>query len=57
MTGKAGEAQAVFDQLAAVGIDFEDVLVVLETEGVDKFKKSWDELVETVKGQMAAAGK
>ena len=57
VTGKAGEAQAVFDQLAAVGIDFEDVLVVLETEGVDKFKKSWVELVETVKGQMAAAGK
>jgi transaldolase len=56
VTGKAGEAQAVFDQLAAVGIDFDDVLVVLETEGVDKFKKSWAELVETVKGQMAAAG-
>ena len=44
VTGKAGEAQAVFDQLAAVGIDFDDVLVVLETEGVDKFKKSWLEL-------------
>jgi transaldolase len=56
VTGKAGEAQAVFDQLAAVGIDFDDVLVVLETEGVDKFKKSWAELVETVKRQMAAAG-
>ena len=57
VTGKADEAQAVFDQLAAVGIDFDDVLVVLETEGVDKFKKSWTELVETVKGQMAAAAK
>ena len=37
-----------FDQLAAVGIDYDDVFEVLETEGVDKFKKSWDELVETV---------
>jgi len=55
VTGKAAEAQAVFDQLAAVGIDFEDVLVVLETEGVDKFKKSWHELVATVEAQMAAA--
>ncbi|MBZ5739983.1 transaldolase [Nocardioides mangrovi] len=55
VTGKSGEAQAVFDQLAGVGIDFEDVLVVLETEGVDKFKKSWAELVETVKGQMDKA--
>ena len=52
VTGRAADAQQVFDQLAAVGIDFEDVLAVLETEGVDKFKKSWDELVETVQGQM-----
>ena len=40
-----------------VGIDFEDVLLVLEHEGVDKFKKSWTELVETVRGQMEKAGK
>ena len=52
VTGRSGDAQQVFDQLAEVGIDFDDVLVVLETEGVDKFKKSWDELVETVQGQM-----
>lgn len=56
VTGKVDEAQAVFDALAGVGIDFEDVLVVLETEGVDKFKKSWTELVETVEGQMEKAG-
>lgn len=55
VTGKADEARAVFERLAAVGIDFEDVLVVLETEGVDKFKKSWTELVETVEGQMEKA--
>ena len=35
--------------------DFDDVVKVLETEGVDKFKKSWDELVETVQGQMDQA--
>ena len=57
VSGKADEAQQVFDQLAAVGIDFEDVLVVLETEGVDKFKKSWTELTETVQGQMEKAAK
>ncbi len=54
VTGRADDAQQVFDDLASVGIDFDDVLVVLETEGVDKFKKSWDELVETVRGQMEA---
>jgi transaldolase len=52
VTGKADEAQALFDQLTAVGVDLDDVFVVLETEGVDKFKKSWIELLETVKGQM-----
>jgi len=56
VTGTAGEAQEVFDRLAGVGIDFDDVLLVLEHEGVDKFKKSWDELVETVTGQMEKAG-
>jgi transaldolase len=55
VTGRAADAQEVFDQLAAVGVDFDDVLVVLETEGVDKFKKSWTELVETVLGQMDQA--
>ncbi len=52
VTGKAAEAQALFDQLTEVGIDLDDVFEVLETEGVDKFKKSWLELLETVKGQM-----
>jgi transaldolase len=52
VTGRAELAQQVFDRLAAVGIDFDDVLDALEREGVEKFSKSWDELVETVKGQM-----
>jgi transaldolase len=55
VTGRAAEAQEVFDRLAAVGVDFDDVLQVLEHEGVDKFKKSWQELVETVSGQMEKA--
>ena len=41
--------------LAEAGIDYDDVIATLEQEGVDKFVKSWDELVETVRGQMDAA--
>lgn len=52
VTGRADLAQQVFDRLAAVGIDFDDVLDVLEREGVEKFSKSWAELVQTVEGQM-----
>ena len=55
VTGKAGEAQQVFDRLAQVGIDFDDVLAVLEREGVEKFEKSWQELVDTIEGQLEQA--
>jgi transaldolase len=36
------------DDLAAVGISYDDVVDVLEREGVEKFDASWAELVETV---------
>ena len=55
VTGKASEGRAILDRLVELGIDWEDVLVVLETEGVDKFKKSWTELLDTVTGQMEKA--
>ena len=46
---------AEIDALERVGIDLTDVFLVLEDEGVDKFEKSWTELLETVKGQLDAA--
>lgn len=55
VTGKGGDGRAILTRITELGVDWEDVLVVLETEGVDKFKKSWDELVETVQGQMDKA--
>ncbi|WP_418059035.1 transaldolase [Pimelobacter simplex] len=56
VTGQGAAAQQVFDRLTAAGIDLDDVFAVLETEGVDKFKTSWTELVATVEAQMAQAG-
>jgi len=55
VTGEREGAQAVFDELAAVGVDLDDVFLTIEHEGVDKFKKSWAELVDTVKKQMEQA--
>ncbi|MGB0100951.1 MAG: transaldolase [Nocardioides sp.] len=55
VTGKASEGRAILDRIVELGIDWEDVLLALESEGVDKFKKSWVELVETVSGQMEKA--
>ena len=57
VTGKAGEAQAVFDKLSAAGIDLPDVFRVLEEEGVEKFEKSWLELLDATQEQLDAAKK
>jgi len=50
-------AQQVMDDLKAVGIDYDDVIATLEQEGVDKFSKSWQELLDTVSEQMDSAKK
>jgi transaldolase len=57
VTTKYSHARKVMDDLAAVGVDYDDVIAVLEREGVEKFEKSWDELVETVRGQLESAQK
>jgi transaldolase len=57
VTGRAAEAQEVFDKLQAVGIDLTDVFVVLENEGVEKFVASWEELLEETKAQLDSAAK
>jgi transaldolase len=56
VSGTAAQAQAVFDDLAGLGIDIDDVFITLENEGVEKFEKSWDELLDSVRDQLAAAG-
>ena len=57
VSGKAGEAQGVFDKLSAVGVDLRDVFIVLENEGVEKFDASWSELLDETKAQLDAAAK
>jgi transaldolase len=55
ISGTAGAAQILFDRLAAIGIDLTDVFLTLENDGVDKFKKAWQELLDTTKTQLHAA--
>src|ERR687896_2276769 len=40
------EARQVFEQIAAAGIDYDDVVETLEREGVQKFADSFSELLE-----------
>jgi transaldolase len=57
VTGRAAEAQELFDKLEAVGVDLRDVFIVLENEGVEKFEASWHELLEATKAELDAASK
>jgi transaldolase len=48
------EAHRLFDQLAAVGVDYDDVVATLEKEGVEKFSASFAELLDGVKAKREA---
>lgn len=50
-------SQGVFDSLTAIGIDLEDVFTLLEDDGVMKFEKAWEELIEATQAQLDAAKK
>ncbi|SDG71791.1 transaldolase [Sinosporangium album] len=41
--------------LKEVGIDYDDVVTVLEDEGVEKFEESWVELLDTVEAELKKA--
>ena len=45
------EAHRVFERLAEVGVDYDDVVAVLEKEGVQKFSDSFAELLEGVRSK------
>jgi transaldolase len=57
VTGNIEDAQQVLDRLEDLGISYDDVIATLEKEGVDKFVKSWGQLVDTVKEHLENAGK
>jgi transaldolase len=53
------EAQRVFDELAAAGVDYDEVTETLEREGVEKFAASFEQLIQSLKEkreQLSAVG-
>ncbi len=46
--GRYHDARRVLDQLAAVGVDFDDVTEQLGREGLTKFEDSWNQLSTTI---------
>jgi transaldolase len=58
LTAGLDEARQVFADLAAAGIDYDDVTATLEAEGVQKFAESFDTLlagIEAKRGALAPA--
>ncbi|GLY81771.1 transaldolase [Actinoallomurus iriomotensis] len=52
--GRYDEARRHLTALKEAGVDYDDVVRVLEEEGVEKFEASWKELLDTVKGELEA---
>jgi len=52
ITGAYEGSRRLLDQLAAAGIDFDDVTEYLERDGLAKFEKSWGELGATVAAEL-----
>jgi transaldolase len=54
--GTYDASREYFERLAAAGVSYDDVVKVLEDEGVEKFAVSWNQLLETIKTEMTASG-
>ena len=51
--GTYDESRAVFASLEALGIGYDDVVQVLEDEGVSKFEVSWAEMLQTIANELS----
>jgi transaldolase len=50
--GHYAESQEVLDGLAALGVDYDDVVTTLEDDGVARFEAAWAELAEQLTGRL-----
>ena len=57
IAGSYDDARKVIDDLAGLGVGYDEVIEVLEAEGVQKFEDSYAQLAESVRGQLEAVGK
>jgi transaldolase len=48
LTDDVGQARQVLDQLSQVGIEIDGITQQLEDEGVDKFARSYDQVIEAL---------
>jgi transaldolase len=53
ISGTYDASRRVFADLESLGISYDDVVAVLEREGVEKFAASWDELLSAIKTELS----
>jgi transaldolase len=56
VTGSYSQAQKVLDDLAAAGVDYDEVVRLLEQEGLSKFEDAWTALISGVADSLEQAG-
>jgi transaldolase len=54
LTEGLSDAQSVFDELAAAGVDYDDVTDTLEREGVEKFEASFRDLLDSLGAKLGS---
>ncbi|MEV5959418.1 transaldolase [Streptomyces sp. NPDC051987] len=52
ITGTYEQARADLDAVEALGISYDDVVQVLEDEGVEKFEASWNDLLKSTQAEL-----
>ncbi len=57
ITGTYEEANGVLNALEGLGVSYNEVVAILESEGLDKFVTSWKELLADVESALATARK
>jgi transaldolase len=50
--GTYDESRKIIADLEKLGISYDDVVQVLEDEGVEKFETSWNELLDAVRAEL-----
>jgi transaldolase len=52
VAGTYEQARADLDAIAELGISYDDVVQLLEDEGVDKFEASWNDLLASTEAEL-----
>ena len=50
--GSYDEARATLAALKSIGVSYDEVIELLEVEGIDKFEASWEELMDSTRAEL-----